>query len=310
MSVIVAFAAIYLIWGTTYLGIALAIETLPPFTSGAIRFLSASLLMYVWLRSRQIRPFAKIDWRMAIICGGLLTGAGNGLVVWAQQGVPSGIAALVVASIPVFVLIINWLFFAKKAPSIPAALGIALAVVGVVLIVAQTQTISGQAQPLHMAAILLAVLSWSIGTLLQQRHVRSEQVIAFTCAQIFFGGLWQLLFASLNNEWKVFDASQISTRSLMAVAYLSVFGSIVAFNCYAWLLTRVSAQKVATYALVNPAVALLLGAWILEERITTAIVGAVSLVLLGVALVLFQVNVANLWRRLFGVRKLVRAAEQ
>jgi len=295
-AIALAFACLYVIWGTTFLGIALAIQTLPPFTSGAIRFLFAAALMYAGLRLRGARPLAGVDWRMALPCGVLLTGFGNGLVVWAQQGVPSGIAALVVASIPVFVLLIDWLCFEKRAPSVPAALGVALGVVGVASIVMHTRSLSGHAQPLHLVALLLAVFSWSIGTLLQKRAIAHGGVAAFTCAQLFFGGLLQLILASFNLEWRVLDLGQVSSTSVLAVLYLAVFGSIVTFSCYAWLLARVPAQKVSTYAVVNPVVALLLGAWLLDEPITTAVVGSMLLVLLGVSLVLFQNGVSELFK--------------
>ncbi|MBC7984803.1 MAG: EamA family transporter [Candidatus Obscuribacterales bacterium] len=304
-----AFAGIYLIWGTTYLAIAVSIDTLPPFTSGALRFLMAAAMMFLWLRGRSTQPLKGISWRWALICGVLLTGFGNGLVVWAQQGVPSGIAALVVASIPVFVLAIDWMFFQRRAPTVIAALGIAMAVVGVAAVVTHTHTIAGKAQPMHIAAILLAVLAWSAGTLLQKRAVRADQVVAFTCAQIFFGGLLQLLLATLNSEWNALDVAQVSLRSILAVSYLIVFGSIVALNCYSWLLAHVPAQKVSTYALVNPIVALLLGAWLLDERITPTVIGSVLLVLFGVSLVLFQDRVSSLWRRAFKINNIVTPVE-
>src|SRR3954464_6411455 len=116
-AIIAAFAAIYVIWGTTYLAIAFSIQTLPPFISGAIRFLVAGGLMYVWLRSRNAKPFAGVNVGAAAVCGVLLAGIGNGLVIWAQQGIPSGIAALIVTSMPVTVLILDWAFFSKRAPT-------------------------------------------------------------------------------------------------------------------------------------------------------------------------------------------------
>jgi drug/metabolite transporter (DMT)-like permease len=234
-AVLLAFACVYLIWGTTFLGIAIAIETLPPFTSGAIRFLLAALLMYAWLRLRGAHPLANVNWRHAALCGVLLTGFGNGLVVWAQQGVPSGIAALVVASIPVFVLAFNWLFFEKRAPSVTAAVGIALAALGVAAIVYNTRTLTGTAQPLHIVALLCAVCAWSAGTLLQKRLLRGD-IFAFTCAQIFFGGVLQASLALLNGEWRDFDIARVSTASMMALSYLIVLAAsshlIVTRGCY------------------------------------------------------------------------------
>jgi drug/metabolite transporter (DMT)-like permease len=303
-AVLLAFACVYVIWGTTFLGIAIAIETLPPFTSGAIRFLLAALLMYLWMRLRGMRPMQGVNWRHAALCGALLTGLGNGLVVWAQQGVPSGIAALVVASIPVFVLAFDWMFFEKRPPSVAASIGIALAALGVAMIVSTTRTLTGDAHPLHLAALLAAVCAWSAGTLLQKRLLRGD-IFAFTCAQIFFGGLLQGVLALVNAEWREFDVHRISTASMLAVLYLIVFGSVVTFNCYAWLLTRIPAQKVATYAVVNPVIALLLGAWLLDEPITAVVIGSVLLVLVGVSLVLFQSSIGDFFKTRWAARAVV-----
>jgi len=287
-KILFAFAGIYLIWGTTYLAIALSIRTLPPFASGAIRFLIAAGLMWAWLRWREEHPFEGIDMKRAALCGVLLTGFGNGLVVWAQQGVPSGIAALLVAAIPIFILAIEYLFFAGRLPGPRAALGMAIATAGVVVIVTHSRSLSGAAQPIYIAAILAAVMSWSFGTLLQrQARVPSHRIVAFTCVQIFFGALLQLSLAMLHREWRMLDLPHVSVTSAFALLYLIVFGSIVALTCYSWLLTQVAPQKVATYALVNPVVALLLGAAVLGEKITAVAVVAALAVLLGIGLVLF-----------------------
>ena len=154
--------------------------------------------------------------------------------------------------------------------------------------VAHTRSLSGATQPIHVIAILLAVLCWSCGTLLQrQAGIRPERIVAFTCMQIFFGGALQLVLATLSGEWRLLQGVQISATSLLAVLYLIVFGSIVALSCYSWLLTQVAAQRVATYALVNPVVALFLGAVVLGERLTaTALLAALG-VLVGIGLVLF-----------------------
>ena len=297
LNALAAFAGIYVIWGTTYLAIAIAIQTLPPFGSGAVRFLLAGALMYGWLRWRNPRPFTGVNLGMAALCGVLLSGIGNGFVIWAQQGIPSGIAALIVASVPVTVLVLDWAFFGKRAPTRQALLGTAIAVAGVVSIVAHTRSLSGAAQPMYLLAMCAATIGWAFGTLLQKRSARPETVLSFTCAQMFFGGLFQLAMSFVNREWAAFDASAVSLQSVLAVVYLIVFGSIIALNCYLWLLTRVSAQKVTTYALVNPVVALILGALVLNERITVLALAAAVLVLAGVALVLFQdANPLKVWR--------------
>jgi drug/metabolite transporter (DMT)-like permease len=287
-GVLAAFAGIYTIWGTTYLAIAIAIQTLPPFISGAIRFLLAALLMALWLRTRTPRPFAGVNLPAAALCGVLLAGIGNGFVIWAQQGIPSGIAALIVAAMPVTVLILDWAWFSRRAPTKQGLLGTAIALAGVTTIVLHTRTISGEASPLHLLAMMVAVVGWSFGTLLQKRSAGKDQVFSFTGAQMFFGGVFQLALSLLDGEWSSFDPASVSLASWLAVLYLVVFGSLIGLNCYLWLLTRVSASKVTTYALVNPVVALILGALILHEEITSTAVVATLLVLFGVSLVLFQ----------------------
>lgn len=288
LAVIAAFAGIYFIWGTTYLGIALAIRTVPPFISGGVRFVIAGLLMYAWLRLRNPAPFAGVNLRLAALCGVLLSGIGNGYVAWSQQGIPSGIAALMVAAVPVIVLVLDWIFFSKRTPTKQALIGTAIAIAGVAIIVMHTHSFSGNAQPIYLLAMLAATVGWSMGTLLQKRGARPETVLSFTCVQMVAGGAFQLLMSVLDGEWQRFDVSKITATSALAILYLVIFGSIIALNCYLWLLTRVPAQKVTTYALVNPVVALLLGTWFLDERLTLESVAAAVLVLVGVALVLFQ----------------------
>lgn len=288
LGVLSAFAGIYVIWGTTYLAIAIAIQSVPPFVSGVLRFTLAGALMYGWLRWRNPRPFADVNIGQMALCGVLLSGVGNGFVIWAQQGIPSGIAALVVTSVPVLVLILDWAFFSRRAPTRQALLGTAVAIAGVVTIVMHTRTLSGEAHPLYLLALFLATMGWSLGTLLQKRSAQPDTVLSFTCGQMLFGALFQLLMSFVTSEWSRFHPAQISLQSLLAVLYLVVFGSIIGLNCYLWLLTRVPAPKVTTYALVNPVVALILGAAVLHERITALATLAAGLVLLGVALVLFQ----------------------
>lgn len=288
VGMLAAFAAIYFFWGTTYLAIAVAIKTIPPFISGGVRFLIAGLAMYLWLRWRNPQPLANVNMAMAALVGVLLSGVGIGLVTWAQQGIPSGIAALIVTAVPVIVLLLDWAFFSKRAPTAQALIGTAIAVAGVVTIVAHTRSLSGEAHPLYLIAMLAATVGWSFGTLIQKRAAKPETVLSFTCAQMMFGGLFQLSMSVVDREWPHFDPAAVSLGSMLAILYLIVCGSIVTLNCYLWLLTRVPAPKVATYALVNPVVALVLGALVLNERLTALTLMAAALVLIGVGLVLFQ----------------------
>jgi drug/metabolite transporter (DMT)-like permease len=288
LGVLAAFAGIYVIWGTTYLAIAFAIKSMPPFISGVARFGLAGLLMYAWLRVRNPRPFAGVNIPMAALAGILLSGIGNGFVLFAQQGIPSGIAALIVAAVPVLVLIFDWAFFSKRAPTKQALLGTAVAIAGVVTIVMHTRSLSGNAHPLYVLAMVVATTGWSLGTLVQKRSANQGNVLSFTCVQMVFGAAFQLLMSTVTGEWAHFDPGAITLSGVVAIAYLVVFGSIVGLNCYLWLLTRVAAPKVATYALVNPVVAMFLGAVVLGERVTLLAVVAALLVLAGVALIVFQ----------------------
>ncbi|HEY5019554.1 MAG TPA: EamA family transporter, partial [Steroidobacteraceae bacterium] len=137
-AILLAFAGIYIIWGTTFLGIALAIRTIPPFFSGALRFFVAAALMYAWLRTREPRPFARLDIGGSVLCGVLLSGIGNGFVIWSQQGLPSGIAALFVGALPVMILLLDWLLFAHRAPAPRGVLGVAIGLSGVVVLTLHT----------------------------------------------------------------------------------------------------------------------------------------------------------------------------
>jgi drug/metabolite transporter (DMT)-like permease len=287
-AILPAFAGVYIIWGTTYLAIALAIRTLPPFWFGALRFFVAAALMYAWLRMRGPRPFAGLSIGGSLLCGVLLSGMGNGFVVWAQQGLPSGITALFVCALPVLVLVFDWLFFSHQAPTPRGALGIALGVMGIVVLTLHTHSLSGQVRPIHVAAVMLAEVGWALGSLLQRRYVDATRLGSFTCLQMFAGAAFQLLMGVLNREWIGFSWAQISLQSMLAVAYLVVFGSIIALNCYSYLLAHVPAQQVSTYALVNPIIALALGAVVLHEKLTPVALLCAALVIAGVALVLWR----------------------
>ncbi len=285
-AILIAFAAIYIIWGTTYLGIALVLRWLPPFFSGSLRFLAASLLMYLWLRWRDPHPFAGLNIAGTALCGVLMTGMGNGFVIYAQTGLPSGIAALFVAAMPVLTLLLDWAFYARRRPSAGAVVGVTLGFAGIVVLTANMHTLSGGIRPIHVAAVIVAELAWANATLLQRRYVPIGRVASFTCLQMFVGSLFQALVGTINHEWAQLTPSRFTPSSLLALLYLVVC-SLIAFNSYSFLVSRVAAQKITTYALVNPVIALALGALVLGEKITPAALLAAVLVLLGVALVLF-----------------------
>jgi drug/metabolite transporter (DMT)-like permease len=284
---IAAFATIYLVWGTTYLAIALVVRDLPPFVSGALRFALAALLMYGLLRIKQARPLAGLHWPSAIIAGILLSGIGNGFVIWGQQTVPSGIAALLVAALPLWIMFFDSVAFARRRPGAKDLIGSVIGLIGVVLIIAKTRGFNGTGSILPTLMILVATFGWSIGTLVQRQAVRPGQLGAFACAQMLVGAGFQALCALVLGEWPELQWADFTPTAFSALLYLAVFGSIVAFSAYLWLVTKVPTSAVATYSLVNPVVAMALGAWILSEPIDPSAIAASALVLVGVGLVLW-----------------------
>jgi drug/metabolite transporter (DMT)-like permease len=287
-AILLGFAAVYTIWGTTFLGIALTIRSIPPFLAGGIRFLAAGAILYAYLRTRERRPFSGLNIGGTILCGVLLSGAGNGFIIWAQQGVPSGIAALFVGSIPVIVLLLDWMFFSHRAPTPVAAFGLALGLGGLAVLALHTQELPGHVRPIQICAVLIAAFAWSLGTLLQRRFTGTDRIMNFTCLQMIVGGAFQLLMGFVDHEGPEFSLSHITLQSGLALLYLIVFGSLIAANCYTFIVAHVGAARVSTYALVNPLIALTLGALVLGEKITPATMLAAGLVLIGVALVLWQ----------------------
>lgn len=287
LPIVAAFATIYLVWGTTYMGLAIILRTLPPFASGAIRFLLAGAIMYALLRIKGRAPLREVPWKQAILAGILLSGIGNGFVIWGQQTVPSGIAALLVAALPLWILLFDTLGFARRRPGLKDLAGSVIGLGGVVLIVSQTRSFDGSGAILPTLSILFATFAWSIGTLVQRAAVKPGQVGAFACAQMLAGAATQALCALVAGEWPQVQLTDFTATTVWTLLYMAVFGSVIAFSAYLWLVTKVSTPAVATYSLVNPVVAMVLGSLVLGERIPPAAIAASALVLAGVALVLW-----------------------
>jgi drug/metabolite transporter (DMT)-like permease len=284
-----AYVIICLTWGTTFLAIAYALRAgLPPFACAALRFITGGLALYAWLRLRSPQPLAGLPLARIAASGVLLLSAGNGFVVWAQQGVPSGITALLIASAPLVVMLTNWLGFERRAPAPWALVGALVGLSGVALTLSHMHVISGAARPVHLLSLLVAIVAWAVGTLLVRGQVPVERVAAGACVQMLAGGAVLVLMGYAAGDWQRLDVRAIAPSGWLALSYLTLFGSIIAMSCYLWLLGHIAPQKVMTYALVNPLVALLLGAALLGERLTATVGIAVVLVLAGVSIVLLQ----------------------
>ena len=280
---------LYVVWGSTYLGIAIAVETIPPFLMAAVRFGIAGTVLMTWSLLRARRAFVaptRREWRDTIIVGTLLLGGGMGMVAFGEQTIPSGIAALLIAMMPVWVAIFGRAFLGERLPRI-AAVGIVVGFVGVAILVGPTILgHTGALDPLGLAAIIVSPISWSLGSLYaSHRASLPGQPLVATGTQMLAGGAVLALMAGVTGEFGRFDANAVSGESIGAVVYLTVIGSLLAFTAYGWLLRVAPLPLIATYAYVNPVVAVILGAVVRNEPIDprtlvagAVIIGAVALI--------------------------------
>lgn len=283
---ILGFAIIYFVWGSTYLAIKFAIETLPPFLMAGARFLSAGGVMYALLITREaVRPDVA-SWRSAAVIGALMCFGGNGLVTWSEQWVPSGVAALVVSTIPLWMVLLEWKAPGGRRPTRAVTAGLVVGFAGVALLIDPSTLEGGRDYVLPFAAIIAAPLLWAIGTMRSRGAPRQSPLLA-SAMQMIVGGALLIAFGTAQGEWNEFYPASVSQRSLTAFVYLVVMGSIVAFSAYTWLIRVASPSAVSTYAYVNPLVAVLLGRAIGDEAIsmnmlvaTPLIVGAVAAITL------------------------------
>ncbi|MCI0580560.1 MAG: drug/metabolite exporter YedA [Chloroflexi bacterium] len=286
LKIITAFAAIYVIWGSTYLGIRFAIETIPPFFMAGMRFVLAGALLYPLARSRGATRPAWRHWRSTIIIGGLLLLGGNGGVTWAEQLVPSGVTALLVATVPLWIVILDWLRPGGVRPAGKVIAGVLLGFLGMALLVNPREL--GGAASLNLVgagAIILATLSWAAGSLYSRQADLPPSPLLATAMEMLAGGGLLFLVSLLTGEWGRLDASQWSLRSLLSLLYLTIFGSIVAFTAYTWLLQVTLPAYVATYAYVNPVVAVFLGWLLANEELNEQTLLAAAIIILSVIII-------------------------
>ena len=288
-AVWVAMLVLYLVWGSTYLGIAIAVETIPPFVMAAIRFVIAGLVLLGWSMAREGRSFrvpSRREWRDSAIVGALLLGGGMGMVAWGEQTIPSGITALMIALMPVWVAIFGRIFLGERLPGLAVA-GIAIGFAGVAILVGPTALgATGALDPAGLVAIIISPICWATGSLFaSHRAVLPRRPLVATGVQMLTGGLVLAAMGGLTGEFAVFDPAAISQASLLALLYLTVVGSLVAFTAYGWLLRVAPLPLVATYAYVNPVVAVVLGAVILQEPVEPRTLVAGAIIVFAVALI-------------------------
>ena len=285
-KVAIAFAALYIVWGSTYLAILYAIETLPPLLMAGARFITAGALLYGFLRAKGAARPTGPQWKAAFIVGTLLLLGGNGGVVWAEQLVPSGIAALLVASLPLWMVTLDALRPGGKRPTTGVLIGLVLGILGLVLLIGPAQLAGGgRVNPLGAAVLLLASFLWALGSIYSRSAPAPSDPFLASAMQMLAGGLALLVGGAVRGELATLDSFEPSTKSVLAFFYLIVFGSLIGFTAYIWLLRVSTPAKVATYAYVNPVVAVLLGWGLADEPLTSRTLLAAAVIVGAVALI-------------------------
>ncbi len=272
-----AFVAIYVIWGSTYLAIRYAVETIPPLVAAGIRHSIAGGIMLTWAWLRGFRP-TRQQWLAGLVVGALFFLVGHGTLHWAEQYVGSGLAALLIATEPMFILVLGWLMGQQKVSRL-SALGLGLGVVGVAMLTGAELTVKGSSL-LGLLAVLLGSLSWSAGVVISPRLKLPSDALGRTALPTICGAVMLLIAAEVSGEFQATHWSSISMRSVLGLAYLITFGSVVAFTAYTWLLQRCPPALVATHTYANPVVAVILG-WLLASEPLTMRVVLASVAILG-----------------------------
>jgi drug/metabolite transporter (DMT)-like permease len=261
------------------------VETIPPFLMAGARFGFAGAVLYAWLRLRGAPAPTRRQWRETAIVGALLIGAGNGAVSWAEQTVPSGLTALIIALTPLWFVAIEWLRDAVR-PTREVVLGLVLGLVGMVVLIDPARLAdSGHVDLVGAAVIVGGTVAWAAGSMYSRTAELPARPLLGTAMQMFTGGVMLLVLSPLSGELASFHPAEISDSSLLAFVYLVIFGSLIAFTSYIWLLKAVAPSRVATYAYVNPVIAVILGWLLAGEELNTRIAVAAVIIVAGVALI-------------------------
>jgi drug/metabolite transporter (DMT)-like permease len=280
-TLIAAFAAVYIVWGSTYLAIRFAIETIPPFLMAGTRFLVAGALLFGWaVLRRGVRP-RREQWIAAAVTGTLLLMGGNGGVTWAEQRVPSGVAALMVAIVPCWMVLIDWLRPGGRRPSGRVVAGLLLGLGGIALLVGPESLMGGERiDPVGALALVIATLCWASGSIYSRQARFTAAPVLAAGMQMLVGGSVLVVVGLLSNEAPRVHPAAISLKSVLSLGYLILVGAIVGYSAYLYLLQHSTPARAATYAYVNPVVAVLLG-WAFAGEPLTPRMGIAALVIVG-----------------------------
>jgi drug/metabolite transporter (DMT)-like permease len=290
-----ALIAVYIVWGSTYLAIRFVVETMPPFLAASSRFLIAGAVLYAFSRLRGDKAPVRVEWRSAAIVGLFLLVGGNGALMWAEQRVASGIAALMIASVPLWIALLDSIRPGGRRPDRWVIVSVIAGFIGIIILIGPSQMIGieDQVDLLGIAALLFAAFSWAIGSLYNRGARLPDSPLLGTGMQMLVGGLVLFILGTAVGEWSQVDITNFSTASLLGLAYLIVFGSCVGYASYIWLLRAAPTTLVSTYAYVNPLVAILLGSFLAGEILTPRILLAALFILGSVVVITMTKKVGS-----------------
>ncbi len=283
-----ALSAVYFIWGSTYLAIRFAIETLPPFLMAGSRFVAAGLLLYGWTRMKGAPRPGLRQWKASAVVGFCLVFCSNGGVTWAEQKVPSGIAALLVATVPLWIVALQWIWKREAKPGIRMTAGLGLGLAGIAFLVLPGKTSGmGPLNPWGTLVLSLSPVTWAVGSLYSRTAPLPASPLQATSMEMVAGGLMQLAFGLFLGEAALFHPGAVSLVSLASWSYLIFFGSLLGFTSYIWVLHKATPALASTYAFVNPVIAVFLGWLLAGEALSPRVFLAASLIVAAVVLITF-----------------------
>lgn len=279
-----AFIIICGVWGSSYLGIKFALETIPPFLLSSVRFMFAGLVMILLARRQGVPLPTRVQWRKAFFTGFFMFALANSMLVWAQKFMPSGLAATLYATVPLWFALLGWLWLGQDRPGWRVIAGLIMGLVGVVLLIQPGES-AGNAQPMGVLMIMIGAFSWTFGSLLSRKSPTSRSPVLSSGMYTLAGGFIMLVMSIVTGEWSSFDLAAVSMKSFLSMLHLIFSSSIIAFLAYMWLLTVTTPNRVATYAFINPVIAVFLG-WLLGgEQLTVQELIAAVVILMAVILI-------------------------